>query len=327
MSADDGDGRSALGPDSSPAVVYRMFIIGQSRHGYYGRPNGCILFSMKAVPAVVAFGLLVGCSSSGGNGDASAGAATPCDPLAAQPLTLGAVVGVGKDAAGKLYVDSSHGVFVVDNGGTKLVRQHVTGTGTSGTTEFIFSFAAPGADESTAQQLLVETTGSPPTATAMALGPTSSKAFLNQSPAGTTSLTLADASTVSGLAVINTPNVIDYLADVANGQVILATVPMNSDETSSNGGLAIFYGPPNAVAQRPITAFMESLSGNGSVTFLVDGTPYSLAFGNVATTDAGPLGTFSLLGLTPAGGDTLAVTLRSPTPSALPPAFSFSCLP
>ena len=282
---------------------------------------------MKAVPAIVAFGLLVGCSSSGSNGDASAGAATPCDPLAAKPLTLGAVVGVGKDATGKLYVDSSHGVFVVDNGDTKLIRQHVTGTGTSGTTEFLFSFAAPGADESTAQQLLVETTGSPPTATAMALGPTSSKAFLNQSPAGTTSLTLVDASTVSGLAVVNTPNVISYLADVANGDVILATWPMNSDETSSNGGLAIFYGPPNAVAQRPITLFMQSMSGNGWVTFLVDGKPYSLDFGDVAAPDAGPFGTFSLLGLTPAGGDKLAVTLRSPTPSALPPALSFSCLP
>jgi hypothetical protein len=280
---------------------------------------------MKAYPAIVAFGLLVGCSSSAGNGDASAGAATPCDPLAAKPLTLGAVVGVGKDATGRLYVDSSHGVFVLDNGDTKLIRQHVIGTGTSGTTEFIFSFEAPGADASTALQLLVETTGS--TATAMALGPTSSKAFLNQSPPGTTSLTLVDASMGSGLAVVNTPNVISYLADVSNGDVILATVPMNSDETSSNGGLAIFYGPPDAVAQRPITAFIETLSGNGSLTFLVDGKPYSLDFGEIAAPDAGPLGMFSLLDLTPAGGDKLTVTLRTPTPSALPGGLSFSCLP
>jgi hypothetical protein len=282
---------------------------------------------MKGLAAIVAFGLLVGCSSSGAKGDASAGATTPCDPLAAKPLTLGAVIGVAKDAAGTLYVDSSHGIFVVNSGDAKLIRQHVTGTGTSGTTEFIFSFASPGADESTAQQLLVETTGSPPMATAMALGPTTSKAFLDQSPAGTTPLTLVDASTVSGLAVVNTPNVISYLVDVANGDVILATVPMNADETSSNGGLAIFYGPPDAVAQRPITNFTESLSGNGSVTFSVDGKPYTLDFGNVETPDAGPLGTFSLLGLTPAGGGQLAVTLRSPTPSALPPGLTFSCLP
>jgi hypothetical protein len=278
---------------------------------------------MKAVPALAALGLFVACSSSHGTTDMSG--QTPCDPLAPTPLTLGTVIGVGKDAAGTLYVDTSHGVFVA--GSTTLVRQHVIGTGSSGTTEFLFSFEAPGADASTAQQLLVETTGSPPTATAMALGPTSSRAFLNQSPAGTTPLTLVDASTVADLPVVNTPNVISYLADVANGDVILATVPMNDDETSSSGGLAIFYGPPSAVARRTITAFEETLSGNGSVTFLVDGTPYVLAFGNVATPGSGPLGTFSLLSLTPRGSDALMVTLRSPTPTAVPAELMVSCPP
>jgi hypothetical protein len=282
---------------------------------------------MKAVPALAALGLLVACSTSDGNGDASRATATPCDPLAAKPLTLGTVVGVGKDAAGTLYVDSSHGVFVVDNGSTKLIRQHVTGSGSSGTTELLFTFEAPGADISTAQQLLVETTGSPAMATAMALGPTSSKAFLNQAPAGTTALTVVDASTVSGLAVVNTPNAISYLADVSNGDVILATVPLNDDETSSDGGLAIFYGPPDAVAQRTITGFEETLSGNGTVTFLVGATTYVLAFGEVAAPDAGPLGAFALLSLTPQGSDALTVSLRAPTPTVLPPTLSFSCLP
>jgi hypothetical protein len=282
---------------------------------------------MKAVPALAALGLLVACSTSHSNGDASGETPTPCDPLAPKPLTLGAVVGVGKDAAGTLYVDSSHGVFLVDSGSPNLSRQHTTGTGSSGMTEFLFTFEGPGDDASSARQLLVETTGSPPTATAMAIGPTSSKAFLDQSSAGTTALTLVDSSTVSGLAVVNTPNVISYLADVANGDVILATVPMNDDETSSNGGLAIFYGPPDAVAERTITDFEETLSGNGALTFLVDKTPYVLAFGEVVEPDAGPFGAFTLLGLTPQGGEALTVALRSPTPTALPPMLSFSCLP
>jgi hypothetical protein len=279
---------------------------------------------MTRVLALAALGLCLACSSSGGGSSATL---MSCDPLAAKPLTLGAVVGVGQDAAGTLYVDASHGVFVVDGGVAALVRQHVTGTGSSGTTELLFSFEPPGADSSSARQLLLETTGSPPKATAMALGPTSSKAFLNQSTAGTTPLTLVDASTVTALPVVNTPNVISYLADVENGFVILAAVPMNEDETSANGGLAIFYGPPDAVAQRPITAFEQTRSGNGSLTFLVGGTQYVLAFGLVAAPDAGPLGAFSLLGLTPQGGATLAVTLRSPTPTTLPSTLSFSCLP
>jgi hypothetical protein len=280
---------------------------------------------MRAVLALTAAGLLA-CSTSHTTLDASTQASTPCDPLVGKPLTLGDVVGVGKDAGGALYVDSSHGVFVVDEGGNALVRQHVVGSGSSGTTELLFAFAAPGADTSSARQLLLETSGSPPTATAMALGPTDSKAFLNQSPPGTTALTLVDPSAVAGLPVVNTPNVISYLADVANGDVILATVPMNDDQASSDGGLAIFYGPPGAVAERKITAFEESLSGNGTVTFLVDGAPYVLAFGEVPGPDAGPLGTFSLLGLTPQGGAALTVTLRSPTPTVVPTALSISCL-
>jgi hypothetical protein len=283
---------------------------------------------MQAVPVLSALGFLVACSSTptGNGGDASSEQLTRCDPLAAKALTLGTVVGVGKDTAGALYVDSNHGVFVVASGGASLVRQHVIGSGSSGTTEFLFTFEAPGADASSARQLLIETTGSPSTATAMALGPTSSRAFLDQAPVGTTALTLVDVSSVSGLAVVNTPNVPSYLADVGNGDVLLATVPMNDDQTSSNGGLAIFYGPPGAVDQRAITAFEESLSGNGTVTFLVDGTPFVLTFGEVAAPDAGPLGAFALLGLAPKGSDALTVTLRSPTPTVLPPALSFACL-
>jgi hypothetical protein len=164
-------------------------------------------------------------------------------------------------------------------------------------------------------------------AKAMALGPTSSKAFLNQSPAGTTALTVVNASTVSGLTVVDTPNVISYVADVSNGDVLLATVPLNDDETSSDGGLSIFYGPPGAVAQRAITGFEETLSGNGTVTFLVGTTPYVLAFGEIAAPGAGPLGAFALLSLTPQGGEPLTVALRSPTPTTLPPTLAFSCLP
>jgi hypothetical protein len=282
---------------------------------------------MKVVPGLVALGILVGCSYSNGSGDAGTGIRATCDPLAAKPLTVGTVIGVGKDPAGTLYVDSTHGVFVADEGSANLIRQHVIGTGSSGTTEFLFTFEAPGADVSSARQLLVETTGSPPTATAMALGPTSSKAFLDQSPADTTPLTLVDASIASRLTVVNTPSVISYLADVSNGDVILGTVPMDPDETSSDGGLAIFYGPPDLVDQRTITAFQKTLSGNGAVTFLVGGTPYVLSFGEVAAPDAGPLGAFALFDLTPQGSDALMVTLRFPTPTTPPPALSFFCLP
>jgi len=275
--------------------------------------------------------LLVGCTAShesvGGKDAGGEAAATvaesACDPLAAKAITLGNVVGVGKDADGTLYVDSANGVFV--SGGGKLIRQHVIGTGSNGANEFQFMFEPPDGNESSARNLLVDTAGT--IATAMALGPANSKAFLGQSDAGVTPLALVDAATVSGLAVVNTPNGIEYVADVANGDILMATLPMNGDTMSEDGGLSIFYGPTGDVAERTVTDFGQTLSGNGMVTFLVDGTPYVLAFGTVQSPDAGPLGIFTLEGLTPQGGAQIGVRLRSPTPTAVPIGLTFTCLP
>jgi hypothetical protein len=253
----------------------------------------------------------------------------PCDPTAPGPITPGTIVGVGRDTDGSLYVDAANGVFV--SAGGALIRQHVVGTGQSGANEFIFTLESPKADAGASERdLLVETTGS--AASAMALGPGGARLFLNQAPPGVTALTLVDPAVVSGLAVVNTPDVISYVGDAANGDVVVATIPLNSDATASStgvydGGLSIFYGPPNNVAERVITDFSQSLSGNGTVTFLVGQTPYVLAFGMVQQPDAGPFGAFTLEGLTPEGGAEIAVTLRSPTPTTPPEDLSFTCLP
>ena len=239
------------------------------------------------IPVILA-GLCGGCGASALTTDGAAGQSeTPCDPLAAAPITPGAIVGVGKDVDGTLYVDAANGVFV--SAGGPLIRQHVLGTGQSGANEFIFTFEPPSVDAGASERdLLVETTGNGTQidASAMALGPGGARMFLDQSAAGGTTLTLVDASTVAGLAVVNTPSVISYVGDAANGDVVLATVPLNADPTAASGGvydggLSIFYGPPNDVAERVITDFGESLSGNGTVTFLVGNTSYVLAFGMV----------------------------------------------
>jgi hypothetical protein len=246
----------------------------------------------------------------------------PCDPLAPKAIALGSIVGVGKDASGTFYVDAASGVWMSERGA--LNRQHVMGTGQSGTNEFIFTFAPSGQEMTAARNLLVETQGS--IATTMALGPATSRAFLSQSPAGLTPLTVVDAASVSGMVLVNTPNLISYVGDVTNGDIVMATVPVNADSMSTTGGLSLFYGPTNAVAERPITSFQQSMSGNGTLTFVVGTTPYVLAFGVVQAPDAGPFGAFALLGLTPQGDAQMAVTVRTPTPAALPPGLTFTCL-
>jgi hypothetical protein len=274
---------------------------------------------------VLVSAFLSACAAGDGPGN-SAGkervASEACDPLAPGPTTLGTVVGVGADAAGVLYVSAANGVFVSQ--GDELIRQHVTGEGSSGTSEYLFTFAPPDADVAAAQNLLVETQAG--VASAMALGPSDSKAFLDQPGTARTPLTVVDANELSVMPIVNTPNEISYLADAANGSIVLATVPMNRDPSSTDGGLSIFYGPPDNVAERLITDFEQSLSNEGTVTFLVGSTSYVLAFGMVPDPDAGPFGTFTLKGLTPQGGDTIAVTLRAPTPAALPAELAFTCL-
>ena len=89
-----------------------------------------------SVPALLSLGLASGCFSSSNltpNGSGTGGSAwtnvgqggstvhdaateTACDPLAPKPITLGAIVGVGRDATGTLYVDSASGIFVSVSG-------------------------------------------------------------------------------------------------------------------------------------------------------------------------------------------------------------------
>ncbi len=266
--------------------------------------------------------LLLALAGCGKSMPLTAGNDAACDPLAAKPIALGTVVGVGQDSTGTLYVDAANGIFVSQSG--QLIRQHVTGTGQSGSDQFIFTIPSAATDAATVD-LLVETDGT--TAVAMALGPANSKAFLGQSDAGVSSLTLVPASTVTGMPVVNTGSAISYIADVSNGDVLMTTRPINDDPAAPNGGLAVFYGPPGAVAQRPIVSFGQSLSGNGTLTFQVGSVPYTLAFGNVPGPDAGPLGTFALMSLTPQGGAPMSATLRTPTPTGTPPELSFTCSP
>lgn len=284
------------------------------------------------LPVIVVLGLAVSlcdaCSTSALTPGGTVGQAVPCDPLAPGPIAPGAVVGVGEDADGTLYVDAANGVFV--SAGGALIRQHVLGTGQSGTNELIFTFESPSVDAgSSDRDLLVETTGG--TASAMALGPGGVRLFLDQSGAGRTTLTLVDAARIAGLAAVNTPAVISYVGDAANGDVVLATIPLDADATAasgglSDGGLSIFYGPPTDVEERAITGFSQTRSGSGTVTFLVGNIPYVLSFGMVQQADAGLLGAFTLEGLTPQGGAEIPVTLRSPTPTTPPSDLSFSCL-
>ncbi|MBS2026597.1 MAG: hypothetical protein JST54_01730 [Deltaproteobacteria bacterium] len=256
-----------------------------------------------------------GSGSSGGSSGSSATAS--CDPLAPKPITLGTIIGVGRDAQGTLYVDANAGLFISSNG--TLYRQVVLGSGQMGNDEFDFNYAQ--ADGGGAGALLVETASG--TADAMALAPAGTRDFLGQPDAGVTPLQLVDASTVASMPVVNTPNVVEYLADISNGDILLSTLPLSADDSSTNGGRSIFYGSPAGAAQRSLLAFSQSRSGNGSLSFGLDGATATVQFAWTAPTDGGAAYT-SVGSFNDGSGNTLTATVRVPVPATLD-GLAFTC--
>lgn len=262
------------------------------------------------------------CSTSASSGSSSS--ARPCDPLAPPPTTLSNVLGVGKDAQGVLYVaDSPAGVpeaRVFVSGGGQLVRQHVLGSGEAGggkgaAAQYTLSFAPPGADAASARALLLDVQGG--TAAQMALGPADSKSFLGGP--GETMLTVVDPSTVAGMPIANLPGVVAYVADVSDGTAIVVTSPM---DVASSADFHLFYGTPDAMAERKIVSFDQSLSGYPTIAFQVGSQTYTMAIGGTFEPDGGggpgP-------GTLDTGSAKLPFTLRLPTPTTLS-GFSFTCL-
>ncbi|MGH7440234.1 MAG: hypothetical protein ACRENE_31465 [Polyangiaceae bacterium] len=238
---------------------------------------------------------------------------------------MSTLLGVGEDRQATLYVadevpDSGQDRVFVSDGGT-LERQHVAGSGQSGgppDTDYTFSFQQPFSDVGSQRALLIQERAG--AVTGMALGPANSKSFLGAGP-GQVPLTVLDAGSLARFTVQNLPNVVQYVVDVSNGQVVVITQPMDAyDFTSSR----LFYGTAAHMIQRPITAYGQALSGPASISFSVGSATYTLQTTVVYGPDAGPLGSPGPTTVDTGGAGTLAATLRTPTPTSLSD-FSFTC--
>jgi hypothetical protein len=252
-----------------------------------------------------------------------------CDPLATHATTLGTVIGVGKDAAGTLYVADTAPlqasavptgvrVFVVKSGA--LVRQNVLGSGGSASEDIETFTSADGS--STPRDLTMVVAGGK--ATSMSLGPESSgKLGLEGIDAGAaTPLTLVDASAVQGLPAIDLPAAVSYVADGADGNAIVVTAPLDNDEGSAASHL--FYGAPNAMVERPVISVEQSKSGYPTFRFAVGSQTYVMTIPSVPS-DGGLLDAPGPVTVTPGPGAAVSFTLRQPTPSTLS-GFTFTCI-
>ena len=271
-----------------------------------------------------------GAVANGGTG--GAGASSACDPLTPHPLsvTLGTILGVGKDPGGTTYLadevttpSTIDRVFVSE--GSTLTRKRVSGTGSSGVsggTDYTFSF-----DSGTGvEALLISRRGS--MTTAMGLGPANGKGFLGDPGAVTTMLTVEDPSTVSRFTLKNLPGdvAIEYVADVDDGSVIVVTHPAD-DYTYTD--FRLFWGPAGIVAERKVDDVTRTRSGDTDIVFEVGpalGDTVTAHFTYVLepSADGGIInhaGPGTLMGK---GVDT-SFTERRPVPTTLT-GLSFTCL-
>lgn len=290
-----------------------------------------------SVGMIGAFIACAGCSavSSGtpGSGSASAsdpGSTTsnaPCDPLVAPPTTLAMILGVGKDANSVFYVgdvapNGQDRVFV--SRGTALERKDVAGTG-GGNGEYTFSFEDSPGDVAGLRALLIQTSGGK--ATAMALGPGNSRAFLGAG-SGQVPLMVVSPSEVTSLVVQNLPNVVQHVANVSDGTTIVVVTPMDPYGTAD---FRLFYGKASSMIEYPIVSVNSDDYGE-YISFLAGKTTYNVFFNDPFGIDGGhgpqpgSLYTGTSAGdpafETPPGA--LTVIERSPTPTTLS-GFSFTC--
>jgi hypothetical protein len=273
---------------------------------------------------LIAGAVAAACSSS----SSAPPAETGCDPLATHPTTLATVIGIGKDAAGTLYVAdqgeiaseaSIVRVFVTSGG--MLLRQHVIGSGSSHGDEDLETFES--VDGSGARDLVMHLAGGK--ATSMTLGPEGSgKLGLEGMDAGApATLTLVEPNALQGLPAIDLPGAVNYVADGSDGNAIVVTAPLENDVGSA--ALHLFYGKPGAMVERPIVSFDQALSGYPSIGFTVDSQTYVMAIASLPPVpDGGPFGAPGPVTVTPGTGTAVPFTLRVPTPTTLS-GFTFTC--
>jgi hypothetical protein len=239
-------------------------------------------------------------------------------------VTLGTILGVGQDAQGTIYladeVPSTYTNRVFVSSGNTLYRKHILGSGESGgLTDMDYTFSYE--DGANSQALIIQVRGG--NVTAMALGPSSSRAFIGGDPSQQP-LTVLDPSAISGMALQDLPGVIEYLADVADGNVIVVTRPMDA---SNYADFRVFYGSQDGMVERHVENVSRGMSVGGPtyITFDVGPAQYSVVFTLTMDLDSGLVTGPGPGTLTTGNGATLAVTQRTPAPTSLP-GFAFTCL-
>jgi hypothetical protein len=188
---------------------------------------------------------------------------TPCDPLEAQPqpIVLGEILGIGRDAAGTLYVAdetasaSDERVFISE--GDVLVRRRVLGGGSSNVSGVsVRTLTIEGPEP---LRLLIETG---PSDTRMALSRTEERVQrIDDLGSDPELLEVLDEDALEGLELRNLPGdvEIEYLVETERGELLLVVRP--AGEELDYEDFRLFFGPPSGLLEREVGSVRRQRDG------------------------------------------------------------------
>lgn len=250
-----------------------------------------------------------------------------CDPLTPHelPVTLGTVLGVGKDSAGKTYLadevttpSQTDRVFVSD--GSSLFRKRVTGSGQNGggaDTDYSLSFE----DGANTPALLIQIRGGK--TTGMGLG-SGGKQFFGDPGAVTTDLTVEDPKVVQDFTLRNLPGdvTIEYVAKVDGGEALVVTRPTD-DWTYTD--FRLFFGGLSTMDELPVKNVTRARSGGTTIEFFVADATWVATFPfTIAPGPDGGVSSHPDPGTLDEAGKVVGLLQTWPTPKTLD-GFSFRC--
>jgi hypothetical protein len=205
----------------------------------------------------------------------SEGALVACNPFEGieQPITLGAVLGVGRSAAGEVYaadhVDRGDRVF--KSADTRLIRRRVAGSGSG---PDVYDFTVTDNDPPFTLQIDVGPSG--PTAMGVVTGVLNAKTFTIGEQGET--LELLPASALAAFTLQNLPPgvFLEYSAETADSRFLVVVRP--TDDWSFDD-FRVFFGPTDRVAQRHVEKVLRALDGGSTtVSFDLDGASATASF-------------------------------------------------
>jgi hypothetical protein len=153
------------------------------------------------------------------------------------------------------------------------------------------------------------------------LGPGNSRAVVGAPDAGQVPLTVLDAGAAAGFKI---QNLAVRRAVGRRREQRRRDRDHGADGRLGLLGFRLFYGTPENMVERPITAYNQAISGPADISFSVGSANYVLHTTFVFGPDSGPLGSPEPAKLDIGGGVTLSATLVMPAPTSLS-GFTFNC--